>query len=290
MSFHFDLTKYLHPGANTIAVRVNNLLQPAARWYTGSGIYGHVQLITTPRTHIAPWSTFVNTRSIAEDHATIAISPAIDHDAADAQPSQLRFTVLDANQHAATARTVSLAQNTPLDIERPLELTLAHPELWSPDTPSLYTLRTELLDGKRVVDIEETRLEVRTTAFDLDKGFLMNGKVLKLSGVGDHLYGGPMGTAIPDGILERRLRLLKSMGVNAIRTAHNSHTPYFYDLCGRIGILVMDEIYDGWHKKVKTSTPSAFTRRNGITMSSAGSVATATIPPSLHGVSGTRRV
>ncbi|HEX5284643.1 MAG TPA: glycoside hydrolase family 2 TIM barrel-domain containing protein, partial [Bryocella sp.] len=84
------------------------------------------------------------------------------------------------------------------------------------------------------------------------------GQVLKLRGVGDHLYGGPMGAAIPDGILERRLRLLKEMGVNAIRTSHNPHTPYFYDLCDRLGILVMDEIYDGWHKKVQNEYAQRF--------------------------------
>jgi len=245
MSFHFELSKYLHAGKNTIAVRVNNLLQPAARWYTGSGIYGHVQLITMPTTHISMWSTFVHTNSISGDKATLAISTTVDRTAEDARPINLRFTVLDSAQHRVATNTI------PFSKDIATELTVSHPALWSPETPSLYTLRIELLNGGYVVDSEDTRFGIRTTSFDPDKGFLMNGNVLKLRGVGDHLYGGPMGTAVPDGILERRLQMLKDMGVNAIRTAHNPHTPYFYDLCDRLGILVMDEIYDGWHKKVK---------------------------------------
>lgn len=256
MSFHYSLKDRLHPGLNTIAVRVDNLLQPAARWYTGSGIYGHVRLLETPSTSIAPWSTFIRTISASGTVGTVAVSSAIE---GPGQPgTSLRFTILDEKWKPVATQT---AANLPNSGAVPaLNLTVPRPLLWSPDTPHLYTLRTELVQNRQVLDAEDTSFGIRTTVFDADRGFLLNGEVLKLRGLGDHLYGGPMGTAIPDGILERRLRLLKNMGVNAIRTAHNPHTPYFYDLCDRMGFLVMDEIYDGWHKKVQNEYAQRFYR------------------------------
>src|SRR5665213_2807842 len=202
MSFHYELSKYLHVGRNVIAVRVNNLLQPAARWYTGSGIYGHVKLIETAHAHIAMWSTFVRTASVDGDRAMVAVSMA----AEGATPAMsVRFTVLDAQHREVAAQSVAAGAAAP-DLAHPVMVSVPHPALWSTDAPNLYTLRTELMDGGRVVDSESTTFGVRTMVFDADEGFLLNGKVLKLRGVGDHLYGGPMGTAIPDGILERRLQ------------------------------------------------------------------------------------
>lgn len=254
MSFYFDISAHLHPGANTIAVRVNNLLQPAARWYTGSGIYGHVKLLTMPAVHVPLWSTFVRTHSLNSQTATVAVSTAVQQRSA---RIALQLSVLDPDGKIVARRTVPASEAVP-DLDHPAILQIPHPRLWSPDEPNLYILRTELVDGKQLVDSEDTTFGVRTTVFDPNKGFLLNGQVLKLRGVGDHLYGGPMGTAIPDGILQRRLQMLKDMGVNAIRTSHNPHTPYFYDLCDRMGFLVMDEIYDGWHKKVKNEYAERF--------------------------------
>ncbi len=129
--------------------------------------------------------------------------------------------------------------------------TVDHASLWSPDTPALYTLRATVLSDGQVLDILETRFGIRMEEFSPDRGFLLNGEPMKLKGVADHLYGGPMGAAIPDSILIRRRRLLKEMGVNAIRTAHNPHPPVFYDLCDQMGIMVMDEFVDGWYKKAE---------------------------------------
>lgn len=248
MSFFYSLTGHLRAGQNEIAVRVDNSVQPAARWYTGSGIYGHVHLLATAPEHIAPWSTFVRTISVEAHSATIAVSTSLARPATeDATHFRLRFLVIDAQGHTVAERYAAMA---PSDAN-PLAITIPHPALWSPDTPNLYTLRIELMEGRRRVDAEDTTFGVRTMLFDPQKGFFLNGRPLKIRGVGDHLYGGPMGTAIPDQILERRLALLKAMGTNAIRTSHNPHTPYFYDLCDRMGLMVMDEIYDGWFAKVR---------------------------------------
>ena len=237
-------------GKNTVAVRVNNLLQPAARWYTGSGIYGHTKLIVTPKTHIPLWSTFVRTKNATAESATVDVSTAVE--ASGEKPSSVRFTVVSGATQVAS-ESVSYTGTVPV-----ATLTVPHPALWSTDSPNLYTLRVELLAGNEVLDTEDTTFGIRTMRFDPEKGFFLNEQHLKLQGMGDHLYGGPMGAAIPDGILERRLKLLKAMGLNSIRTSHNPHTPYFYELCDRLGILVMDEIYDGWHAKVKNEYAGRF--------------------------------
>jgi beta-galactosidase len=259
MSFSHDLTGHLHEGANVVSVRVDNSLQPAARWYTGSGIYGHVRLVTTSPMHIAEWGTFVRTATIKDDRATIAISTTFNL-AGDTRrdPLSLHFVVRDPLGKQVARQTISLRTHPIVDDAHPITLSVANPSLWSPDSPSLYALSIELFRGNKVEDAEETTFGIRTMRFDPEKGFFLNEKPLKIRGVADHLYGGPMGTAIPDGILERRLQLLKDMGVNAIRTSHNPHTPYFYDLCDRMGFLVMDEIYDGWHAKVDNEYAGRF--------------------------------
>lgn len=257
MSFFYDLTGHLHAGRNEIAVRVDNERQPAARWYTGSGIYGHVHLLETAPSHLVQWGTFVRTAKIEDNAATVDVSTAIKLATADeAKKMSVRLSAMDAKGAMVATKTVR-ASDVP-DDAYPIHLTIARPQLWSPDTPVLYTLRVELLRGKQVVDAEDTAFGVRTMAFSGQQGFLLNGKPLKIRGMADHLYGGPMGAAIPDQILERRLKLLKEMGTNAIRTSHNPHTPYFYDLCDRMGLLVLDEIYDGWHQKAENDYGGRF--------------------------------
>jgi beta-galactosidase len=171
---------------------------------------------------------------------------------------QLCFAVIDAGGTTKASQCVASRDHPVPDDQHPLSLSIANPSLWSPAHPSLYTVRIELRQDARLLDAEDTTFGVRTMAFDPAKGFILNGESLKIRGVGDHLYGGPMGTAIPDGILDRRLQMLKDMGVNAIRTSHNPHTPYFYDLCDRMGFLVMDEIYDGWKRKVRNEYADRF--------------------------------
>ncbi|HEX5283013.1 MAG TPA: hypothetical protein VFW30_02750, partial [Bryocella sp.] len=177
MSFHYDLSKYLHPGRNTIAVRVNNLLQPAARWYTGSGIYGHVTLLETPQTHIPLWSTFVRTVSATGDHADIAVSTGVE--GGQQTGLSVRFTVIDAAGRSVATQSLPAGRAIP-DLEHPVRISIANARLWSPDTPALYTLRTQLMHGKALVDSEDTTFGIRTTAFDPARGFLINGQVLKL--------------------------------------------------------------------------------------------------------------
>jgi len=245
-SFAYSLSGRMRAGKNIIAVRVNNSAQPAARWYTGSGIYGHVVLVETNSTHIAQWGTTVRTPQISVEQATVTVDVAIE------KPTPglaMQCDILD-----AAGNIVATATSAGHDVQ----LVVDHPALWSPDTPTLYAARIRLVSAGRILDETTTPFGIRTAIFDADKGFLLNGQPLKLKGVADHIYGGPMGAAIPDTILQRQLKMLKDMGVNAIRTAHNPATPYFYDLCDRLGIMVVDEIFDGWHRKATNDYGARF--------------------------------
>jgi beta-galactosidase len=246
-SFAYPLTGHLHAGRNVLAVRVDNALQPAARWYTGSGIYSHVTLVAANRTHIAQWGTYVRTPAVSADAASVLVSVKVDGTTPNLT---LQCDIFDASGSVAAAASSAPSQD--------LHLHIKHPALWSPNSPTLYTARVRLVAGGHILDETVTPFGIRTAVFDANHGFLLNGVPLKLKGVADHLYGGPMGVAVPDTILRRRLQMLKDMGANAIRTSHNPHPPIFYDLCDQMGILVIDEIFDGWHRKATNDYGARF--------------------------------
>jgi beta-galactosidase len=252
ISFQYDLTPYLAVGENVVAVRVDNSRQPNSRWYSGSGIYRHVWLIVTDALHVGPWGTFVTTPRVDSASAQVAIRTAVVNDGTTRQRGTLRSVVLDPDgmEVAHADDTFDLEAGAKSDLAQ--SLVVGEPTLWSPETPALYTLRTTVLDaGNRPVDRMDTPFGIRTLAFDADRGFLLNGVHVKLRGVNLHAGGGPVGAAVPEAVWERRLGLLREMGVNAVRTSHNPPAPEFLDLCDRLGILVMDEAFDEWtHGKV----------------------------------------
>ena len=128
------------------------------------------------------------------------------------------------------------------------QITLKSPALWDVDSPNLYQLTSEVVHGA-ATDTKRTKFGIRNIRWEPKTGFWLNGRVVKLLGVADHLEAGPIGMAYPDELLRWKLQLLKDMGCNAIRTAHNPQVPKFYELCDELGILVMDEIFDGWKRK-----------------------------------------
>jgi beta-galactosidase len=253
VSFHYDLTPHLVEGENVVAVRVDNSRQPNTRWYSGSGIYRHVWLTVTGPLHVGHWGTFVTTPEVDTAGSLVAVHTRIVNDRTSERSGRLRSVILDAAgsevARAETAFTLTAGERTDLA----QQLRVEAPALWSPDTPVLYTLRATVLDpGGRTVDETDTPFGIRDIAFDADRGFLLNGNRVKMLGVNLHHDGGPVGAAVPEVVWERRLMLLKEMGVNAVRTAHNPPAPEFLDLCDRLGMLVMDEAFDEWtHGKVE---------------------------------------
>jgi beta-galactosidase len=246
IGFAYDVTRHLVSGVNVVAVRVDNSLQPNSRWYTGSGIYRHVWLTMVNPLHVGHWGTYVTTPRVDSARAEVVVRTRIENAPPAARRGVLRSVVRDgAGREVARAEApFSLTAGQNVDLEQRLEV--ASPRLWSVETPNLYSLRSEVLDGGRVADVMETPFGVRTIAFDKDRGFLLNGEHLKMKGVNLHHDGGAVGAAVPERIWERRLAVLKAMGANAIRTAHNPPAPEFLDLCNRMGFLVMAEVFDEW--------------------------------------------
>ena len=246
-SFAYDLTPYLKLGGepNVLAVRVDNSQQPNSRWYSGSGIYRHVWLTATDSVHVAPWGTYITTPKVSAESATVRIRTRL----LDEEPAEFKVVltseIVDAEGKvvASTQSEATLATGEK-EFDQTVELTA--PRLWSPKTPNLYRVRTSVTGDGAVMDNYETTFGVRSIVYDVDRGLLLNGEPVKLLGVCLHHDGGAVGAAVPEGVLERRLRLLQAMGCNAIRCSHNPMAPELYDLCDRLGLLVLDEAFDEW--------------------------------------------
>ncbi len=255
-SFEYDLTPYLRYGdrPNVIAVRVDNSAQPNSRWYSGSGIYRHVWITVTAPLHIAHGGVYITTPQVSTESATVQVRTRITNGGPKDQAFELRHEILPAAGPPAEGSEVAVRPHTALQAAVPagaaaiLEdtLTVPSPRLWSPAAPNLYRLRTEMWIGGRLVDAVETPFGIRSLVYDVDRGLLLNGEPVKLRGMCVHEDGGAVGMAVPAGVWERRLRELKAMGCNAIRTAHNPPAPEFLDLCDRLGFMVMDEAFDEW--------------------------------------------
>ena len=245
-SFSYDLTPYLRAKGNVLAVRVDNSRHGNSRWYTGSGIYRHVRLVETARTHFAKWGVFNSTMHLTEKEATIRVKSELENDDNRDKQLTLSHTIIDAdgNVVARAEQRFGIAAGSRGTDEQ--TISVANPVLWNLDHPYLYTLRSTLTEGKRLVDEVDNVLGIRTIEYPLEKGFLLNGQQVKMKGVNLHHDGGAVGAAVPERVWERRLEILKSGGCNAIRTAHNPPAPEFLDLCDRMGFLVMDEAFDQW--------------------------------------------
>jgi beta-galactosidase len=249
LSHHYDLTGHLDPaGDNVLAVRVDNSLQPSSRWYTGSGIYRHVWLTQTDPLRVAHWGTQVSTPVVDEHRAVVAVATTVrnDHDAA--KQVSVMQTIVDAGGKSLTATWKNADVPAGARVVLNQELEIAKPALWSPESPALYTVRTVVRDGKRVADRHDTPLGIRTVRFDPDEGLFLNGKSVIMKGMCNHHDLGPLGAALWDDALERRLRMLKEMGCNAVRTAHNPPCPELLHLCDRMGFLVINETFDEWRR------------------------------------------
>ena len=251
-SFFYDLTPFVTfgPHPNVIAVRVDNSQQPNSRWYSGSGIFRHTWLTVTDPLHIAMWGVYITTPQVSPEAATVSVSTHVRNGRPSAQGYELRTQILDGAGMALVPQQVTVTDSggTPMGSERDIEskLVLQHPRLWAPGSPALYRLRSEILVAGEVVDSTETVFGIRSVEFDVNRGLLVNGSPVKMRDMCLHQDGGAVGSAVPEAVLERRLRLLQEMGCNAIRCSHNPMAPEFYEICDRIGLLVMDEAFDEW--------------------------------------------
>ncbi|MBX7123774.1 MAG: DUF4982 domain-containing protein [Opitutaceae bacterium] len=262
VSFGHDLTPYLHHDgrSNVLAVRVDNSVQPSSRWYTGCGIYRHVWLTATNDTHLEPDGVFVTTPEARSQQASIRVQTAVNHLGNDPTAVSIEHTVFRNGRRigsfSPTTRIIAAAGREEFD----QSITLPSPELWSPESPALYSLQTIVRSGGQIVDQLETRFGIRRLEFIAEQGFFLNGRNLKLKGVCLHHDAGPVGAAVPEDVLRRRLRLLQESGCNAIRTGHAPMASEFYDLCDEMGILVMGETLDEWRIAKKDMAAGGYNR------------------------------
>jgi beta-galactosidase len=244
-SFQFDLTRHLKfDGENVLAVRVDHSRYADSRFYTGSGIYRHVRLCLTDPLHIGQWGTFVSTPKVADEAALVRVETTVVNGAAGRREYALQSDVIAADGRVVASRTMAGQLDAGQSQALVQELDVAKPQRWSLETPVLYTLRNRVTVAGAAVDETTTPFGIRTLVFDPDKGFLLNGRSVKLKGVCIHHDAGSLGAAVPDKVLERRLRGLRDLGVNTIRTSHNPPAPELLDLCDRLGLLVKDEAFD----------------------------------------------
>ena len=236
--FTVDVTPYLYKDKrlNEVTVKVDNSDQPNCRWYSGSGIYRHVWLETMPALHIAENGVFVTTPEVSEQQARVQVEVTI---ANESQVDRNATVVVGAAQMmvavaAGQTKTVSTT------------LTVNNPRLWSPENPALSEINVQLKENGKTIDNATTTYGIRSFSFDAERGFILNGKPVLINGACVHHDDGVLGSRAFDDAEIRKVRQMKQAGFNLIRTSHNPSTRAFLDACDSIGMLVIDEAFDGW--------------------------------------------
>ncbi|WP_346861193.1 glycoside hydrolase family 2 TIM barrel-domain containing protein [uncultured Draconibacterium sp.] len=249
-SFRFDITQYCNPAGqkNTIAVKVLNEGENS-RWYSGSGIYRHVWMITTEPIYIREWSTFITTKSIVEDTAHMAVSTTIINGANFTGNYDVSVEFFSKIGKRASEATKNISIENSEKQELFFNFEIKNPVLWSPATPNLYEAKITLKKESEIIDQIIIPFGIRTIKFSVDKGFELNGNTMLLKGGCVHHANGLLGAKAFDRAEERKIELLKKNGFNAVRTAHNPMSESFMNACDRLGMIVINEAFDQWNDK-----------------------------------------
>ena len=236
--FTVDVTKFLNNDKreNEVVVKVDNSEQPNCRWYSGSGIYRHVWLETMPALHIAENGVFVTTPEVSADKAKVQVEVTVQNES---QVDRNATVVVGSAQlmvavKAGESKTVTTT------------VFVKNPRLWSPGSPTLYEAKVELKEAGNVIDNATAKYGIRTFSFDAENGFVLNGQKVLINGACVHHDDGVLGAMAFDDAEIRKVRQMKEAGFNLIRTSHNPTTRAFLDACDSIGMLVIDEAFDGW--------------------------------------------
>lgn len=258
-SWRLDLTPYLEPGKdNQLAIRLDNPPH-SSRWYPGGGIYRNVWLVKTNPVHVAHWGTFITTENVAEKSAVVKLKVKIDNDSDAERTVEVRTEIYKLNEElrrsgepaaAFGGATVAIPAGASLSVED--SAVIRNPLLWGPpptQKPHLYVAVSRLYANGELIDEYETRFGVRTLEFGPEKGVLVNEEAVPIRGVNLHHDLGALGAAFNTRAAERQLEILREMGCNAIRMAHNPPAPELLDLTDQMGFLVVDEVFDVWERK-----------------------------------------
>lgn len=246
-SFYVNVDGVVRPGRNELKVNLENY-EKASRWYPGAGLYRNVHVVTTNKVHIPTWGTYITTPIVKDDYASINLKTTI-AGAAEGENIEVATEIKDASGAVVASTATIHAHHGQIESQNVL---LEKPILWSPESPYLYTATTRLLVDGKEVDSYDTRFGVRKIEYIPEKGFFLNGNVTKLKGVCNHHDLGPLGAAVNKSAIRHQLELLKDMGCNAIRTAHNMPAPELIELCDEMGFMVMVEPFDDWSFRPKS--------------------------------------
>ena len=258
-SWQLDLTPYIVPGGvNQLAIRIDNP-NFSSRWYPGGGIYRNVWLTKTNPIHVSQWGTYVTTKDISKESATIDLAISIDNDSKTdlIVEAETQIFALDAHGNqtgklVAKFGTMSSKVYSGKKARVQGSVAIQNPKLWGPpptQKPNLYVALTTLFQDGKPIDSYETRFGIRSMEFNPDKGIFVNGEHIFVKGVNQHHDLGALGVAFNTRAAERQLELLHEMGCNAIRMAHNPPAPELLELTDKMGFLVIDEIFDSWELK-----------------------------------------
>ncbi len=249
-SFSYDLTDHLNKdGKNVIAVKVDNAEQPNSRWYSGCGIYRNVWLRHTDGVFVPLWGQHIITDVNATGNGMVCMNTDVKNSTD--KPREItvesRLFAPDGKEVGKASSAITIESDSTVSCEQ--NLTIPSPMLWSPETPNLYRMETQLIADGKTIGVYETKTGFRTLAFDAKNGFSINGQKMKIHGVCLHHDAGALGSVVNRRAIERQLEIMKEMGVNAIRCSHNPPAPELLELCDSMGLLVMDEAFDMWRKK-----------------------------------------
>ena len=249
-SFSYNITSHLDfTKKNIISVRVDNSKQKNCRWYTGSGIYRHVWLTVTDPTHIAHWGVEITTPDVTSKKSTIRVRTKIENETNRTQYMIIKTQLWGSKRDVAGSNQLKV--KLPANSEKAVDqiITVVNPLLWTPETPNLYQAKVQVIKDKKVLDEFNANFGIRSIKFTPENGFQLNGKTVKMNGGCVHHDNGCLGAAAFDRAEERRVEILKAAGFNAVRTSHNPPSEAFLDACDRMGMLVINEAFDGWKEQ-----------------------------------------
>jgi beta-galactosidase len=244
-TFYLDVTPYLNAdGRNIMAVRLENEVE-SSRWYPGAGLYRNVHLIVNEDAHIPVWGTQLSTPVVKDDFARVHLNTSLV--IPEGKPSSSYRIVTEIKNADGSVLCKEEKQLTDFDNQAfSQEFIVEKPELWTPDTPCLYTAESKVYEGNTLKDESVTPFGIRSIEIIPNKGFFLNGKKTVFKGVCNHHDLGPLGAAVNDAAIRHQIRILKDMGCNAIRTSHNMPAPELVRACDEMGMMLMVETFDEW--------------------------------------------
>ena len=247
-SFYANVSDDVVSGANTLEVSLENLPK-SSRWYPGAGLYRNVHVVTTDKVHVPVWGTYVTTPYVGKDYATVHLLTELEG-VKKGDHITLLTNIVNAEGKVVASNTHEYSYYPGVKLEQNFRVN--DPQLWSPESPTLYTAQTTVKVDDRVTDEYSTRFGIRTVEVRPGEGFFLNGEKRKFKGVNNHHDLGPLGAAVNVAALRHQLELLKEMGADAVRTSHNMPAPELVALCDELGMMLMIEPFDDWSFRPKS--------------------------------------